>query len=174
MKIRQLKPFSYKKMYLINQFEKDILDTCMTKLKENDASKKTPVNFKSTATETDRISDDSKKEESKPNNAPSNSDRDQSVIEVDENIDKPNVISDSSSPKSKQDDDFHGWKPEDIKTNQNKKTIKSVLHGTSKISHPYKTRMKSKSNGSRRIRSSNKANEKNTKNIKYLPIHTMW
>ena len=58
MKIRQLKPFSYKKMYLINQFEKDILDTCMTKLKDNDASKKTPVNFKSTATETDRISDD--------------------------------------------------------------------------------------------------------------------
>ena len=123
MKIRQLKPFSYKKMYLINQFEKDILDTCMAKLKDNDDSKKTPVNFTSTATETDRISDDSKKEDSKPNNAPSNSDRDQSVIEVDENIDKPNVISDSSSPKSKQDDDFHGWKPEDIKTNQNNKKL---------------------------------------------------
>ena len=67
-----------------------------------------------------------KKEESKPNNVPNNSDRDQSVIEIDENIDKPNVIRDSSSSKSKQDDDFHGWKPEDIKINKNKNIEVSI------------------------------------------------
>ena len=54
MKIRPLKPFSYNKMYLINQFERDMLDTCMTRLKENDALKKTPIFFKSRATETER------------------------------------------------------------------------------------------------------------------------
>lgn len=174
MKIRPLKPFSYNKMYLINQFERDMLDTCMTKLKENDASKKTPVILKSIATEPERSEEDSKKEESKPNKALSNSDGDQSIIEIDENIDKTNVISDSSTLLSKKDDDFHGWKPEKNKENKNKKTMKSALHETWIISHPYKTRMKSKSKASTRTKSNIEKNEKNNKNLKYLPIHTMW
>ena len=90
MKIRPLKPFSYKKMYLINQFEKDLLDNCMTKLKENNASKQNQVILKNTATETEKFEKDSNKEESKTDNASNSSDHDESVIEIDKTIDKKN------------------------------------------------------------------------------------
>ena len=77
-------------MYLINQFEKDLLDNCMTKLKENNASKQNQVILKNTATETEKFEKDSNKEESKTDNASNSSDHDESVIEIDKTIDKKN------------------------------------------------------------------------------------